>query len=107
MQKPDLILPERKEHNVNYLQELVISCDQKKEMYNDIIYHCTEMMEGQIPSSDILPKKDDILRYIKFQRRKPKPKEYIIKDCWKLCKHCTQLKTTMRRVMKIYAVVTQ
>jgi hypothetical protein len=75
MQKPDLILPERKEHIVNFLQELVISCDQKVEMYNDIIYHCTEMMEGQIPSSDILPGKDDILRYIKFQQRKQETKK--------------------------------
>jgi hypothetical protein len=32
-------------------------------------------MEGQIPSSDILPEKDDILRYIKFQRRKQETKK--------------------------------
>jgi hypothetical protein len=75
MQRPDSFRPERKEHIVNFLQELVISCDQKKEMYNDIIYHCTEMMEGQIPSSDILPEKDDILRHIKFQRKKQETKK--------------------------------
>jgi hypothetical protein len=74
MQKPDLISPERKEHIINSLQELVICCDQKVEMYNDILYHCTEMMEGQIPSSDILPEKDGILRYIKFQRKKQETK---------------------------------
>jgi hypothetical protein len=75
MQKPDLISPERKEHIINSLQELVTCCDQKVDMYNDILYHCTEMMEGQIPSSDILPEKDAILRYIKFQRKKQETKK--------------------------------
>ena len=70
-----MITKERKDEIILSLRKFIEDNDDKVAFYDEIYHHIEELVPRRVPRGEVLREKEDVLRFIRYQRHKQEVKK--------------------------------
>ena len=70
-----MITKERKDEIILSLRKFIVDNDDKVALYDEIYHHVEELVPRRVPRGEELREKEDVLRFIRYQRHKQEVKK--------------------------------
>jgi len=70
-----MITKERKDEIILSLRKFIVDNDDKVALYDEIYHHVEELVPRRVPRGEVLREKEDVLRFIRYQRHKQEVKK--------------------------------
>ncbi len=70
-----MITKERKDEIILSLRKFIVDNDDKVALYDEIYHHVEELVPRRVPQGEVLREKEDVLRFIRYQRHKQEVKK--------------------------------